>query len=304
MVSNFPPKNACRWFDITISCDKYDNHLDLIEIFNNKCDKWCIQKEKGATTGFLHFQCRVQMKVKTRTPNKVTTITDARWSVTSTENTNNFDYQTKNYTRVEGPWTNDDDIIYIPRQVRKIKEWFPFQKEIENTIHDWDENHINLIYDPSGWCGKTSIINKMYAEKKAMRIPATLKDANQLMQFCYCQGRQRAYMMDVPRSMVHQRFIWIALEELKSGYCYDTRYAGKSFLQDSPNIWVFTNTMPDISFLTRKRWKIRAVRNGVFSQAIPTGICNNIFLQTPGTLAQWWSDSENSRTEVKILKNN
>lgn len=66
------------------------------------------------------------------------------------------------------------------------------------------------------------------------------------------------YLIDLPRAMKKTNMVGLfsAIEEIKSGYAYDDRYKFVEKFFDCPNIWVFTNYIPDSEYLSADRWKI------------------------------------------------
>jgi len=52
------------------------------------------------------------------------------------------------------------------------------------------------------------------------------------------------------------------IETLKDGYAYDDRYHFKEEYFDCPQIWVFMNMVPDISMLSKDRWKLWVIKEG------------------------------------------
>uniref|UniRef100_UPI004048BC6C hypothetical protein n=1 Tax=Algoriphagus sp. TaxID=1872435 RepID=UPI004048BC6C len=144
-------KNAlCAW-DFTLPAECL-NLSELKEFLKEHCKSWCFQKEKGADTGYLHWQGRVSLKVKAR---KGPTLEKCHWSPTSTENKDNDFYVMKGDTRVEGPWSDKD--IYIPRQTRDIT-LRPWQLQVLADKGVWDTRTINCIICPKGNIGKSTLV--------------------------------------------------------------------------------------------------------------------------------------------------
>lgn len=50
--------------------------------------------------------------------------------------------------------------------------------------------------------------------------------------------------------------IYSAIEQIKKGKLVDLRYHYKCWWIDSPQIWVFSNRMPDTRMLSADRWKL------------------------------------------------
>lgn len=72
--------------------------------------------------------------------------------------------------------------------------------------------------------------------------------------------------MDMPRAMKKDKLggMYSAIETIKDGYAWDDRYQFKEKAFDSPNIWIFTNTAPDMDLLSRDRWKIWGVTTDTY----------------------------------------
>ena len=66
------------------------------------------------------------------------------------------------------------------------------------------------------------------------------------------------YLIDMPRSMSKSGLLGLysAIEEVKNGYAFDDRYKFTEKIFDCPNIWIFTNTLPDRNLLSYDRWKL------------------------------------------------
>ena len=62
----------------------------------------------------------------------------------------------------------------------------------------------------------------------------------------------------MPRAMNQKKCgqMYTAIETLKGGWSYDWRNHWKEWYMDSPIIWVFTNTEPELSYITEDRWAL------------------------------------------------
>ncbi len=246
---------CCVW-DFTISEDQ-SNEKDIKKLCHHHCKKWCFQLEEGKS-GYLHYQGRVNFKTKKRLAALKKIHSTAHWSPTSMECRNDNFYVTKDETRKNGPWmdqvTIDKD--YIPRQVREMKTLYPWQQTILNQLDVWDTRTVNVVIDKKGGKGKTCLMTYAMAHKLAKKIPF-VNSHKDLMRMAYCVGVSRCYMMDLPRALDKKNLagLYAAIEELKSGWCYDDRYTFKQRMFDCPNIWLFTNKDPDLNLLSRDRWR-------------------------------------------------
>ena len=91
-----------------------------------------------------------------------------------------------------------------------------------------------------------------------------VNDAEKLIQsLCdICMAKQlrdpSPVFVDLPRAMDKSRLngIYTAIEQIKKGKLYDLRYNYKEWWIDSPALWVFSNIEPDMTMLSRDRWRL------------------------------------------------
>lgn len=254
-------KNAICGWDFTVGCITDENtcvqtYIDkdsLLEWCKQNYKKFCFQLERGEKNGYLHFQGRVSLKVKSRKLLKP--VSSFNYSPTCTENVDNDFYVTKKETRIDGPWSDRDIDNYIPRQVREIGKLYPWQQYIVDNAEVWDTRHINILYDPKGCVGKTTIKGYLRAHNLARPIPFC-NDFKDILRMVYCMKTSKCYLIDIPKALKKDKLfqMFAAIESVKDGYAYDDRHVFKEKYFDCPNIWVFTNSVPDISYLTDDRW--------------------------------------------------
>ena len=175
-------------------------------------------------------------------------------------------YVTKVDTRVEGPWNDRDDIdtSVVPKRLRNDNMvWRPWQKSVIDLIAlEPDDRTVNIIINPSGQVGKTTLCLWLFARKKAQRIPQQ-KDHRDIMRMIMCCPIRSCYFIDLPRAISHRdsNSMYGAIEEIKNGYAYDDRYKFTQKLFEPPHIWVFTNTKPEEGLLSRDRWKYWSIND-------------------------------------------
>ena len=248
-------EHACCVFDFTANVDDYDL-LELKHILLEHCKSWTFQKEKGAT-GYIHWQGRVSLKLKTRTPYKTFNTDKIHFSLTSTENKDNNFYVIKSPTKIEGPWSDKDPKdIYIPRQIRNIilRAW---QQYIVDDAGVWNTRNINLVIDGNGNHGKSILKTYIGVHGFGRALPFT-NDYKDMMRMVMDTPKKQLYIIDIPRALRKDqlRQFFSGIETLKDGYAYDDRYHFKEEYFDCPNIWIFMNTVPDLSMLSTDRWEL------------------------------------------------
>lgn len=248
-------RNACCVYDFTAQNNGKHTVQEIIDLLKKNCKKWCFQLEKAPTTNSEHYQGRISLKVKVRLPQLLTLFPNCNWhwSVTSSANRDNQFYVMKEDTRIAGPWKDDDP--YIPKQVREIKELRPWQKFIIDDKENWDPRTINLVYDPKGNSGK-SILKAWIGSKKIGQTVVYQDNYKDLMRQVMDKEKRSLYIFDIPRALTrNERELYGAIESIKDGHAFDDRYTFREEYFDSPNIWVFVNSLPDEKLLSVDRWK-------------------------------------------------
>lgn len=262
-----PQVKNLRVYDFTISCAKCPDRKELIKVLDELCKKWVFQQEKGEKTEYLHWQIRASAKVRTRWLTLIKQM-PKEWkpsaSITSNGAKDDDFYVMKALTRVDGPWDNKNNKpVYIPRQIREIKALRDWQSELIDRTKVWDTRHIDLIYCKKGNIGKSILKGYMRVHKLATSLPFVNNYKDLLRMVCDLPTA-KAYIIDLPRAIKKENLnqMYAAIETIKDGYAYDDRYHFKDKYFDCPNIWVFTNTLPDLEdFMSEDRWRIWIVKN-------------------------------------------
>lgn len=255
--------NPCCVYDFTAYEEKW-SVLELKKFFKKNCKKWGFQLEKGAK-GTVHWQGRFSLKLKKRFAQVLELM--GGWekvsyvAPTSNENRSNLFYVMKEETRLEGPWTDEDKEIYIPVDVRKIEKLRPFQKKLKKIATTYHERRIDCVVDTIGCNGKTLFTRFMMVYGLGQLLPF-VNDFKDIMRMVMDLPKAPCYFVDMPRAISKERLFqfWAGIELVKTGYAYDDRYHFKQELFDPPRVIVFMNEMPDVSLLSRDRWKFWEIR--------------------------------------------
>lgn len=275
-------RNACCVWDITIP-EKEIAKDNLIKLFKLVSKSWTFQLEQGKKTDYRHYQCRISLKVKSRDAFGVLKV-KGQYAPTSEENCDNDFYVCKDDTRIEGPWKDDDEEVYIPRQFRNLN-LYPWQQYIVDSRLNFNDRHINVIFDPIGCRGKSTLASVSELQHNAIDLPP-VNCAIDLMQITcnICMDTNNRtpglIFLDMPRCVDKTQLIGLysACEQIKKGKLYDMRYHYKKFWIDSPQIWVFTNELPNTSLLSKDRWQIWTITNNnelIRFEADAKASCNN-----------------------------
>ena len=273
---NHTVKNPIARWAFTAWCDQISLD-DLKSCLSEHCKKWIFQKECAPSTGKLHYQGRISLKVKNR---KTHDLLPKLWcSPEHSEDDSTF-YCSKSETRIDGPWSDKDKKKrYIPRQVREMDILTPMQEKIiasakiQQSQDGFDTRTIDCIVNPDGGMGKSAIRNYVMAYGLGVFIPISTssKDVMRMVMDMAMgsksepkgDGFKPLYIIDIPKAVTNNQKLendfYGAIENLKDGFAYDDRYGFRWEQFDSPAIWVFTNSMPDKSAFTAGRWRFWSV---------------------------------------------
>lgn len=252
---------VCVW-DFTLR--KESATQKLIEETLRKCaKKWGFQLERGET-GYEHWQGRFSLKVKQRLAGAKRELgfDDAHLSPTSAENHSNLFYVMKEESRLEGPWTDETPVKFIPWDVELMTELWPWQREVVEWSTQRELRKIRVIVNTSGNAGKTSLCRYMLVHGLGRIVPFC-NDYRDLLRMICDMPAAPLYLIDMPRAATKDKLyqLWSAIETVKGGYAYDDRYKFRERIFDPPQVVVFTNEEPDKKLLSPDRWDIRRIVN-------------------------------------------
>lgn len=272
-------KNAVVMYDFTYDIkEPTESYVQVLTQLKGLVKKLVFQMEKG-DSGYLHFQGRFSLIKKRRKQELLKLFkshekTPPRYLAPTSNPTflkgDNF-YVLKLDTRIEGPWTEADFQVYIPRQVREMINLRPFQKQIIDSRNEWDTRTINVIVDTLGNLGKSRLTSYIRAYKYGRYIPC-INSYKDIMAIVLDTPTSQMYIFDIPRSISHKNLTecYSAIETIKDGYAFDTRYSFKEKSFDCPTIWVFTNTQPPEKLFSKDRWKFWKINSNDYSLSIYT----------------------------------
>lgn len=258
--------SACCVYDFTLFDDT--DPISVRRTLRDCCKKYSFQLERGDNSGTIHYQGRLSLKMKKRPGELNKLLRGNGWerfhlSITSKENRDNCFYVCKEDTRIEGPFTDIND-VEVPIDVKKMVTLRPWQDDLKKILLEYEERVVDIIYDEGGNVGKTRFCRYMMVNHKAKKLPYC-NEFKDIMRMAYDVGAQDIYFIDLPRASSKKSLygMFSAIEELKSGYAYDDRNHFRDRIFDPPRVCIFTNEIPDLSLLSKDMWKIRTINENL-----------------------------------------
>lgn len=259
-------QNAITQVDVTVKRDWYSvEELETImnEHFVPGKGITEYQVEMGAISGYAHYQIRGKLKKKRRIDenNHMGAVMKGYFTPTVKGNVGNFDYVTKDNTRIEGPFVLGRKQLTKQMEEFKTYDLRPYQKEILNWCNEYDGRSIDLIYDKIGNVGKSIFSEYLEFIDAAEEIPP-FREMEKIMGWITCrvksQGPKKMYVFDMPRGMKKDKLadFYAGIETIKNGIAYDWRHEAKKERFTRPRIVIFTNCLPVFELLSTDRWKV------------------------------------------------
>ena len=167
-------------------------------------------------------------------------------------------YMTKDDTRIDGPWRDDDEVKVMTRQLKEFidEDLYEWQTRIIDMCKQFDKRKIDLLYDPYGNIGKSMLCEYCEYHDLAEEIPP-FRLMDDIFQWVYAFPDKPAYIVDLPRGIKKDKLgdFYAGLEIIKNGVAYDKRYGAKKIRFNRPRIFVFTNILPQFKLMSLDRWQ-------------------------------------------------
>lgn len=231
--------------------------------------KYVYQLERGEL-GRLHYQGHIKLHTKERIKAVSSRLREALPGVHTSPSsrvgsTDAEFYCTKDDTRVDGPWGDDDHIfpdysnIFPPQGV-----W----EEIKEKLDTQSTRHIMWVYDNIGCVGKTNFATYMEINKLAWGLGlGSAKDNYYAVSTMPCR---RCYIFDVPRTQ-GKNFDWgemyQSIEKIKDRNFLSEKYkCQKVILPIVPKILILANQPPHRAAMSADRWTVFEIINNALVQ--------------------------------------
>ncbi len=218
----------------------------IISTFSQMCEVAIIGKEVGEQ-GTRHLQGYCEFKKKLRPKNMFNN--KIHWEKAKGSRTDNYAYCSKG-----------DDIAYclgFPKPVQVIEALYPWQKKLENLIKsEPDDRTVYWCWEPNGNIGKSAFIKYCFV-KYAVAFCCGGKYADIInLIFNTDMDKCRCVMFDIPRCHIGAKISYTAIESIKNGLVFNSKYETGAKAFNSPHVFVFANEPPEEELLSNDRWHI------------------------------------------------
>lgn len=253
-----PRYQQYRWFlsvpvDDTFSLDasQLSQHLKTF------CKKFTFQKEKGTTTGYIHWQIELSLinKEYRDTVKNLIGTNKAHVEVTKCYFAA-VNYCGKDSTKVEGPFTEKSVFVNTP----KLKQ--QWQIKMKEILLNEDPSYRQLywIFDKVGGAGKSDFCLHMYDLHEA-----NLFNNGKFADIAFAlSDTPKIVLFDLPRTL-EERVNYTAIEAIKTGYIFSGKYESKGKRFNKPHVVVMANFEPDYKALSKGRWIVWTLENGEYT---------------------------------------
>lgn len=244
---------SIRW------CFTYNNYPDdwketvIGRIGSVGYSRLVIGEEVGELCGTPHLQGYVEFTDKCR-PVESVKIKQISWRKCKGTDLHNYKYCTEDGKFVEfgftREWKKKNKLI----KVKTIKKLYPWQemvlKEFKNHMENPDDRAIYWVHCEPGDSGKSTFCKYLYEEHNfGFLYNAKSADIAQYVS----TNLKDAYCIDFSRTM-DGKINYGAIESLKNGLLFSSKYESHTICMDSPFIVCFANFPPEKEKMSADRW--------------------------------------------------
>ena len=230
--------------------------IEQIEYEKQSFLKWVFGNEIGEN-GTPHIQGYICFKYKKRLTEVKKIIVRAHW-----EKRKGTEEQAVQYCMKDSKYTlstNLDEYVIEEIKTLDIDKLYPWQKDIHALLAtEPDDRTINWIYEGVGNVGK-SAFSKFLALKLNACIIQKGRYAD-IMNHVFLYNKLKIFIIDVPRNSGNN-VSYDAIESIKGGIIFNSKYETGQKMINSPHIIVFSNFPPNVNKMSLDRWNIKCINS-------------------------------------------
>lgn len=147
-----------------------------------------------------------------------------------------------------------------------IKEYF----QVLSRLMTQNERHVMWVADANGNSGKSYLANYLNILYNYLLLDGTMKVRDVAL---FCNSTFDGICIDVPRAAIAE-FNYDAVEAFKNGYISSGKYSGRTTRFNPVPVVVLSNDYPDFGKLSRDRWHVLTVGEGILQNPSRVPIIN------------------------------
>ncbi len=229
----------------------------LVPILDSLCNKYIFQEEVCPETKSPHLQGYVAFKIKKR-PVGLFPNAKMHWEKCRLVK-ESIKYCQKEDTRpVDGRiWRKGINIIKKLKCITKLSDW---QQQLEKELLiDADDRKVNWFWSEQGATGKSAFARYMCIKHQAIVVGGAASDIKYaITQLVLDDNPPNIVIIDIPRVSLNI-VSYKAIEEIKNGLFFNTKYESKMVIFNPPHILVLANAPPEEEHLSADRWAIKCL---------------------------------------------
>lgn len=228
------------------------NMEQWIKYFESYEMKYIIGEETCPTTGRKHLQGYIESETKFRPLEKFKE-KDVHWEKRKGNREQNIKYCSK-----EGRFKTN---FTTKKPIKVIENLYPWQQDLVDSIPLQNDRQILWIYDEEGCAGKTAICKYLVIKHNALVLSGKSSDIKYgVASYIEEWKNQDEFLFIFHFVRSQEQFVsYQAIEEVKDGMFFSSKYESKMVCFNNPKIIVFANFKPDKSMLSRDRWIIHKI---------------------------------------------
>lgn len=156
--------------------------------------------------------------------------------------------QKKEFREFVDQFYQEQEIDNMPELMKdlELREW---QQEVVMALMMQNDRHILWLYDEEGGRGKTTLAKYLTKEYQALIL-----HNGSTPDVAMAYNKEKYVIFDYTRT--EERINYKAIEHLKNGIIFSSKYQSKMKFFPPPKILCLSNNLPDITGLSKDRWHI------------------------------------------------
>ena len=251
---------AVHW-RFTLNNYTEDEITYILETCSNGSKFYMFQEEIGEECGTPHLQGHISFLKKVRPMSVFKDTKRISWRKSDNPQ-GSINYASKEKTRAPDGRQWSSHPIQRPLDLLDPKDFHPWQNDIIDIINKVPCNRtIYWFWEPIGGVGKSVFTKYLCAQRHALLLSGKGADCKfGIIQYMKKNmGRHpQLIIYDIPRSNLGY-VSYTALEEIKNGCFFSSKYESDMIIMNSPHLICFANEEPDYHTMSADRWKVNKI---------------------------------------------